>query len=153
MEDNIINVPTEQYQKKDSKTVNIRSYQFIQDKLNIKDSFVLFVIAVLIGKSLVNEDNVPEELPKPNETYTRDSYHQNKLYFNILKAVAVDVAGDISILNDMKGMIDIWERYAYVGFNELCEWYYDSTMSIDSKFDEILLDNYKKFIDDFEDEE
>lgn len=150
--DNFINVPTEQYQKKNSETVNIKSYQYIQDKLNIEDSFVLFIISVLIGKSLVNEDDVPKELPTPNETYTRDSYHQNKLYFNILKAVAVDVADDISILNDMKGMIDIWERYAYVGFKELCDWYYDSTMTIDSKFDEILLDNYNKFIEDFKED-
>ena len=114
--------------------------------------FLLFVISVLIGKSLVAKENVPNELPTPNETYTRDTYHQNKLYFNILKAVAVDVTEDISILNDMKGMIDIWERYAYVGFNELCDWYYDSDISIDSKFDEILFNSYNKYINDFKQE-
>lgn len=148
--DNIIRVPTEQYQKKNSKTINIRSYQFIQDKLGIEDSFVLFVISVLIGKSLVEEDKIPNEIPKPNETYTRDTYHQNKLYFNILKAVAVDVANDISILNDMGGMIQIWERYAYCGFNELCDWYYDSNISIDSKLHETLLHYFNEFITDFE---
>lgn len=149
--DNIIRVPTEQYQKKSSETINIRSYQFIQDKLCIEDSFVLFVISVLIGKSFV-EDKIPIELPTPNESYTRDTYHQNKLYFNILKAVAIDVADDISILNDMKAMIDIWERYAYAGFNELCDWYYDSNISIDSKLHETILDYYNEFINDFKEE-
>ena len=147
--DNLIRVPTEQYQKKNSETVNIRSYQYIQEKLHIDDSFVLFVISVLIGKSLVEEDKIPDELPTPNETYTRDTYHQNKLYFNILKAVAVDETDDISILNDMKGMIDIWERYAYAGFNELCDWYYDSKMNIDDKFHEILFKFYEKHVDEF----
>lgn len=149
--DNIIRVPTEQYQKKNSETINIKSYQFIQDKLGIEDSFVLFVISVLIGKSLVEEDKIPNELPTPNETYTRDTYHQNKLYFNILKAVAIDVTDDISILNDMKAMIEIWECYAYAGFNELCDWYYDSDISIDSKLHEIILSYFNKYIDDFED--
>lgn len=150
--DNIIRVPTEQYQKKNSETINIRSYQYIQEKLGIDDSFVLFVVSVLIGKSLVEEDKIPDDLPTPNETYTRDTYHQNKLYFNILKAVAIDVSDDISILNDMKAMIDIWERYAYAGFNELCDWYYDSSKNIDSKLHDELLINFNKYINDFEDE-
>lgn len=148
--DNIIKVPTEQYQKMNSETTNIRSYQFIQGKLNIEDSFVLFVISVLIGKSLVDKDKIPNKLPTPNESYTRDTYHQNKLYFNILKAVAVEDSDDISILNDMGRMIDIWERYAYAGFNELCDWYYDSNMDIESKLYEIVLVSYKKYLDDFD---
>ncbi len=147
--DNLIRVPTEQYQKKSSETINIRSYQYIQEKLHIEDSFVLFVVSVLIGKSLVDEDKIPDELPTPNETYTRDTYHQNKLYFNILKAVAIDVSDDISILNDMKAMIDIWERYAYAGFNELCDWYYDSSISIDSKLHDVLLPKFNEYINDF----
>lgn len=150
--DNIISVPTAQYQKKKSETINIKSYQFIQAKLDIDDSFILFVISVLIGKSLVAKDKIPDELPTPNETYTRDTYHQNKLYFNILKAVAVEDTGDISILNDVGKMIEIWERYACAGFDELCDWYYDSKMDIDSKLHEILLDNYKKYIADFEED-
>ena len=149
--DNILRVPTEQYQKKSSETINIRSYQYIQDKLGIDDSFVLFVVSVLVGKSLVEEDKIPDVLPTPNETYTRDTYHQNKLYFNILKAVAIDVSNDIAILNDMKAMIDIWERYAYAGFNELCDWYYDSSKNIDSKLHDVLLSNFNKFKSDFED--
>lgn len=148
--DNIISVPTEQYQKKNSETTNIRSYQYIQDKLNIADSFVLFVISVLIGKSMVDKENIPNQLPTPNESYTRDTYHQNKLYFNILKAVALEDTGDISILNDMNRMIDIWERYACAGFNQLCDWYYDSKMDIESKLYELILDSYKKYINDFE---
>ena len=150
--DNIIRVPSEQYQKKNTDTKNIRSYQYIQEKLGIDDSFKLFVISVLIGTSLVDKNKIPDELPKPTETYTRDTYHQNKLYFNILKAVAVDVTDDIKILNDMTKMIDIWERYAYAGFNELCDWYFDSTMDIDDKLHETILNHYDQYIDDFKED-
>lgn len=148
--DNIINVSSDQYQKTNTDTVNIRSYQYIQAKLCIDDSFKLFVISVLIGKSL-DKSKIPKELPKPTETYTRDTYHINKLYFNILKAVAVDENKDITVLNDMNAMIDIWERYAYAGFNELCDWYYDSKVNIDSKLYEVILTNYEKYIGDITD--
>ena len=51
MDDYIINVPSEQYQKINSETTNIYSYQYLAKKLNFKcdDSFDLFTISVLIS--------------------------------------------------------------------------------------------------------
>lgn len=141
-----IRVPTRQYTKKDSETTNIFSYQYLQSKLGIKkeNSFDLFLISVLVGKLFVDPDKIPNEITN-TETYSRYSYVYDKPYISILKAIAVDEVGEISILNDIPAMVKIWERYACAGFDELIKWYHDKTFTFESKLYEVLLEYYDKY--------
>lgn len=141
-----IRVPTRQYTKKDSETTNIFSYQYLQGKLGIKkeNSFDLFLISVLVGKLFVDSDKIPNEITN-TETYSRYSYVYDKPYISILKAIAVEEVGEISILNDIPAMVKIWERYACAGFDELIKWYHDKNFTFESKLYEVLLEYYDQY--------
>lgn len=141
-----IYVPTSQYQKKqEGAATNTFSYQYLADKLNLH-SFYIFVMCVMIGKYIVDPNDVPTELPKEKETYTRLSYYDKKgTGIEILKAIAIEEAdGDINILSDVNRMVQIWQLYAIAGFDELCNWYYNTSEDFDSKLDEVLLEFFEK---------
>lgn len=146
VEKTFIYVPTSQYQKKqEGAAINTFSYQYLADKLNLH-SFYIFVLCVMIGKYVVDPNDVPTELPKDKETYTRLSYYDKKgTGIEILKAISIEEAkGDINILSDVNKMVQIWQLYAIAGFDKLCKWYYDSSEDFDSKLDDVLLDFFDK---------
>lgn len=141
----IIFVPTSQYQKKEEgAATNTFSYQYLADKLNLH-SFYIFVICVMIGKYIVDQNDIPIKLPKDKETYTRLTYYDKKgTGIEILKAIAIEEEGNINILSDPSKMAQIWQLYAIAGFDELCNWYYDTSEDFDSKLDEVLLEFLEK---------
>ena len=145
-----IRVPTKQNKKKETEATNIFSYQYLQGKLGIKkeNSFDLFLISVLIGKLFVDSDKIPKELSN-GETYSRYSYIYDKPYMPILKAIAIEEVGEISILNDIPAMVKIWERYACAGFDELSKWYHDKNIDFESKLYEVLLEYYNDYKDKY----
>ncbi len=140
----IIKVPSYQYQKTDSDSKNIYSYQYISKQLNL-DSFYIFVVAVLIGKYIVDPNDIPKKLPKEKETYTRLSYYNySGKGIEMLKAIAIEDTGNINILKYPSEMVRIWELYAMAGFDMLQSWYHDSSVDLDSKLDDILTEFNKK---------
>ena len=62
----------------------------------------------------------------------------------ILKALAVEEVGDVSVLENQELMTSIWEEYAMAGMGEFCNWARDNSIDLQSKIEDVMTEFHDK---------
>ena len=110
--------------------------KILKSKLPFKNNLELFTMAVLVGKSVLNDS------PKPiNKSVSYIRVNDNASYSDmvILKSLAISDKDDVKIINDENEMYKIIENYARIGIDKLYEWFEDTDIPFETKLGKILI--------------
>ncbi len=118
---------------------NKNSYQYFAKKFVI-DNITLFTITVLIGKYVINK----KEKVERGATFIKWGSAEKTDELIILKALAVEEVGDVSVLENQELMTSIWEEYAMAGMVEFCNWARDNSIDLQSKIEDVMTEFHDK---------